>query len=416
MRLFKNSKRSKSKSFRLIMGSLVLILGLLAFSFWLGWSVRGIAANLNQSSPSYDNLLNQDLPEDLDYRSLESVYDIIRHDYDGSLNQSQILIQLKKGLVKATDDPYSEYYSSKEGQLLFSKLQGSFVGIGIYVGQRDDKIMVISPIKGSPAEKAGLLPGDFILEVDGVHTHGLSIDEVITRIKGQQGTEVVLEIHRLDQNQARDFSVTIRREQIKAPGVIAEIKEDICILTIFQFITGDNNTADLARQQAEDCLEQKAKGVILDLRSNPGGDLEITPQVAGLWLSSDQVVVSLKRKSGESEDLKAKGQPILKDLPLVVLINQGSASAAEILAAALDDYQVATLVGQTTFGKTSVQTVSVLSNQEVLKLTTNHWYTPFGRHLKNGLQPDVQINDDLETIDDEQLNHALRIIKGKIDN
>ncbi|MBI4034452.1 S41 family peptidase [Candidatus Saccharibacteria bacterium] len=350
---------------------------------------------------------------DLDYSSVTQVYDLLKQNFDGSLDQTKLLDGLKKGLVNATEDPYTTYFNPKEAKSFEEQLSGSFSGIGAELGtDKQKRIVVISPLAGYPAAKAGLKPKDVIAAVDGQSTDSQSVDAVVQSIRGEIGTKVKLTIIRGSQP---PFSVTITRAEITIPSVESNMEDEIGYLKISQF---SDNTVKLARQAAADFIEQKTAGIILDLRGNPGGFLDGAVKLSGLWLDSGQTVVEQRRGGTVVSTATANGGNILKGLPTVVIIDAGSASASEITAGALRDNDAATIVGVTSFGKGSVQTVTKLGDGAEVKITVARWYTPDGKNIdKHGIKPDVVVRltaADQQADRDPQKAKAIEILQRKI--
>ena len=394
---------------------LAVALASLAFLFVLGRWSASVDSDL-PLGPAADGL-----PADLDYESVEQVYDLIRGRFDGSLDRADLITGLKKGLVEATGDPHSEYLDIDQTRSFDEFLSGQFEGIGIEITDRDGFLQVVTPIDGSPALAAGLKPKDIILEIDGQPTSQMTISEAVQRIRGTAGTVVELKIHR-EGSEPGTFPIT--RALIDLPSVSWRVEDGVGIIRISQF---DSNATNLLAEAATEIIGQDLEGVVLDLRSNPGGEVRQALSVAGFWLEEGQVAVEyhIDGQLVETDnvtgapDLSA-GQPVFADWPTVVLIDGASASASEIVAGALQDYDRATLVGETSFGKGSVQELIKLGddlNTETLKLTISHFYTPLGRQIDGvGLIPDVVlINpepvDDEEEPVDAQLEKAKSLIK-----
>jgi carboxyl-terminal processing protease len=356
---------------------------------------------------------NSGLPNQLDYSSLNQVYDLLRSDYDGSLSTSQLIDGAKSGMVAATGDPYTEYFNPTAAKAFNNELAGQFSGIGAELGtDSSNNIVIIAPLSGSPAAKAGLMPKDVIAGVNGQSTSGMSIDAVVASIRGKAGTKVTLTIVRASGN---PFDVTITRQNITVPSVTWSESGNIGYMKISQFAS---DTPALATQAAQEFKSKGVKGVVLDLRGDPGGYLSGAVSVSSLWLKPGQTVVSERRGSTVIDTESASGSNLLAGLPTVVLIDAGSASASEITAGALHDNNDATLVGQTSFGKGSVQEVENLSDGSEVKITIAHWYTPDGVNInKTGIKPDVSVAITAAQTaagQDPQLAQADAIVQGKI--
>jgi carboxyl-terminal processing protease len=350
---------------------------------------------------------------DLDYASVNQVYGLLKKDFDGQLDPAKLTDGLKTGLVNAAGDPYTEYFNPQAAKDLNDELSGSFTGIGAELGSNDENnIVVIAPLAGFPAEKAGLQPKDIIAAINGNSTAGMSVSQAVQKIRGKAGTKVTLTVVRGNQT---PFDVTITRTEIKIPSVESKVDGKIGYLKVSQFT---NDTVELAQKAADDFKAKGVKGVVLDLRSDPGGYLSGAVDISSLWLKPGQVVVQEKRGSTIIDTQKASGNNPLSGLPVVVLINNGSASASEITAGALHDNIAAVLVGQKSFGKGSVQQVENLPNGSELKVTIARWYTPKGKNIdKQGIQPDVVVvmtDVDKKAGRDPQKDKAYQILQTKI--
>lgn len=324
----------------------------------------------------------------LDYSSVEQVYDTLKKHYDGNLDQQKLVDGLKSGLVSATGDPYSEYFTAAEAKEFNNELAGSITGIGAELGTNDDNdIVIVSPLSGYPAEKAGLKPKDIIAAIDEKSTKGMTVSTAVKKIRGTPGTKVTLTVVR---DNIRPFEVTITREKITVPSVKSEQIGNVGYIKINQFTT---ETVALAQTAAKDFKTKDLKAIILDLRGNPGGYLNAAVGISSLWLDKGQTVVEQKRGSNVIGVERATGGNILKGLPTVVLIDGGSASASEITAGALRDSGAAQLVGEKSFGKGSVQQVENFKDGSELKVTVARWYTPKGKNIdKQGITPDVTVS------------------------
>lgn len=288
-----------------------------------------------------------------------------------------------RGMVEATGDPYTEYYTPQSYQSTMVELTGVYQGIGAYLGKKDKQIVIIAPMKGSPAEEAGLKAGDIILKIDGESTELMNSDDASTKIRGKAGTTVVLSIGRQGEKQA--LEIKVERRQIRVDSVTSEMNGQIAHITIQQFILPTTSDFKKALQEASD---KGAKGIILDLRNNPGGILDQAVEVASQFLQRG-IVVKVVDKDGNEVVQKVRSGGLAPDIPLIVLVNEGSASASEIVAGALQDNQRAKLAGTKTFGKASVQNIVKMNDGSAIKITTAHYYTPNGQVISGvGLKPD----------------------------
>lgn len=357
--------------------------------------------------------VNSSLSNQLDYSSVNQVYKILKTDFDGSLDQTKLIDGAKQGLVAATGDPYTEYFNPKDAKAFNDELTGSITGIGAELGtDSQSNIVVISPLSGYPAEKAGLKPHDIIAAINGSTTQGMSIDAAVTKIRGNPGTKVTLTIVR---GSAKPFDVTITRQKITVPSVKYEEDGNIGYIKISQFT---DDTVNLAQKAAQEFKSKNVKGVVLDLRGDPGGYLNAAVGVSSLWLNNGQTVVQERRGTTVIGTEYANGNNTLKGLPTVVLIDGGSASASEITAGALHDNNDATLVGTKSFGKGSVQQVENLPDGSELKVTIARWYTPKGKNIdKQGITPDtvVSISDQqVAAGQDPQKDKAMSLVASQI--
>lgn len=354
---------------------------------------------------------NQDLPADLNYASVEELYDALKKNYDGELDAQKLLDGMKAGLAEAAGDPYTVYLNSEEAKEFQDQLNGTFSGIGAELGQdEDNNLVIVSPIDGFPAKKAGLRSKDIIASINGESTVGMSIDQAVSKIRGPKGTEVELRIVR---DKKEDLTFKITRADIIIPSVKSEILDgNIGYLQISQF--GDDTTR-LAVAAAKDFKQKGVKAILLDLRGNPGGLLDSSIDVASLWLPKGDTVLQQKRGDKVTDTAHATGNDILRDIPTVVLINEGSASASEIVAGALKDHGSATLIGKKTYGKGSVQELQKFRGGSELKVTVARWYTPHGQNIdKTGISPDREVtisDDDYKNDRDPQKAAALEFLR-----
>jgi carboxyl-terminal processing protease len=283
-----------------------------------------------------------------------------------------------------------------------SSLSGKYYGIGAYVGQRDGQLSIIAPIASSPAEKAGLKPGDKILEINGVTTKGMNVSEAALTIQGPKGTPIKLMI--LREGKDEPFAIEITRDEIKIETVSSKLIDSVAYIRLSQFMSASNNELNSA---LKDAIDKKAKGIILDLRNNPGGLLDSAVAVASQFLAQG-TVVDVVDNEGKHSPISVKHGGIATSVPLVLLVNNGSASASEVVAGALQDYGRAKLIGKQTYGKGSVQIIRNLSDGSAIHITMAKWYTPLGRPINGvGLTPDIK--SDLEG--DDLVNFAVDFLK-----
>lgn len=351
---------------------------------------------------------NAQLKASLDYAGVEEIYADLKQSFDGNLDQTKLEDGLKEGLVEAAGDPFTEYLNAEATEEFEEGLNGSFEGIGAELGKDEQAIVIISPIEGFPAQKAGLKAKDIISEIDGQSAFDLSVSEAVKKIRGEKGTKVKLGIIR----DGKQLEFEIIRSQINIPSVESKMLENkIGLIEISRF--GDDTT-QLTRKAAVELKEQGARAVILDLRGNPGGLLNSSVEVASLWLPTGTKILEEKRGEKTVKTFNAIGTPTLLNMPTAVLINEGSASASEIVAGALADNKVATTVGEKTFGKGSVQEVIPQKDGGSLKVTIARWFTPGGRNIdKEGIAPEKEIklsDADRAAQRDPQLEAAKKIL------
>lgn len=363
---------------------------------------------------------NSEAPNDLEYASVEKLYDSLRANFDGELDQSKLQDGMKRGLVQAAGDPYTEYFDAEASKEFNEQLTGEFSGIGAELGiDTDGNVIVISPIAGFPAEKAGLRSQDIIVRVDDEQLVGATVSDAVAKIRGPEGTTVKLRVVR---DRAEEVNFEIVREIIKVPSVNTEqLADGIGYIQITRF--GDDTT-ELVTKAAQEFKKNNVKGIVLDLRQDPGGLLDAAVDISSLWLPSGSTILEEKQGGVSIKTYRAKGTPVLKGVPTVVLIDEGSASASEIVAGALKDNDVATLIGVKSYGKGSVQTMDCLDGGRstdgqclgsMLKVTVARWYTPNGRNIdKEGIEPEQVVErtaEDVKAGKDPQKDAAIESLK-----
>jgi len=343
---------------------------------------------------------------------LKEGVEVINAKYANGVTEKDLIYGAMKGMVEALGDPYTVFMEPPDAKIFKDNVGGAFEGIGAEIGVRDGVLTVISPLKDSPAERAGLKAGDKILKVDETETADLSLDAAVQIIRGPKGTTVVLTVAR--EGNEENLEISIVRDTIKIPNIKFEEKEDdIAYIQLYHFT--EKATKDF-RDTADEVLRSDAKRIILDLRNNPGGFLEVAVDIAGWFLDPGLTVVTEDRGGkGENEVYRTDGSAGLLEYPLVILVNQGSASASEILAGALRDHRGVILVGEKTFGKGSVQELTSLSDKSSIKITVAKWLTPNGVSIQeDGLMPDFEVKMTQEILDldgDVQLEKAIEKVK-----
>ncbi len=344
-------------------------------------------------------------------QQLSSVFGMIKSDYVEPVDEKKLITDAISGMVSSLD-PHSQYFDKKSFKEFREGTTGRFVGVGIEISTEDGWVKVVSPIEGSPAYRAGLKSGDLITKVDDTNVKGLTLTEAVKRMRGEPNTKVTLTIYRKDEN--KTFPVTIIREEIKTQSVKGKLIEPgYAWLRLIQF--QDRSVEDVVKK-LEDLYQEdhNLKGLVLDLRNDPGGLLDAAVAISAVFLPDNVTIVSTNGQIAESKfvykaapefyqrhasndpiaELTQKTRGIYKTIKMVVLVNEGSASASEIVAGALQDHHRATLLGSQTFGKGSVQTVRQLGPDTALKITTARYYTPSGRSIQaKGILPDVMVDE-----------------------
>ncbi len=364
-----------------------------------------ICTNIFQITLGNKVVISRDIYESYaKYDKLLGLEQLIQNDYYQEIPNEKLVTGAIKGLFEGLEDPYSQYYTTDEFTSLKEQTSGSFVGIGVYIGinPSDDKITIISPIEGSPADEAGIEAGDIVSKVDGKSVESKKIDEVIKVIKGKENTKVNLTVVR--NNKEIDFDIT--RKKVITKSVSNEVMDkDIGYLRITSF---DENTYKEFKENLQELNSKQVKGLVIDLRDNPGGLLDVCVDIAD-DLIGEGTIVYTKDNKGKEEYYKSDKNQI--DMPIAVMINGGSASASEILTAALVDNEKAIAIGETSFGKGLVQSVKELNDGTGYKLTTAQYFTPSGEYINGkGIEPKIK-----ESNEKQQLESALEYIKKEID-
>ena len=339
----------------------------------------------------------------IDLSSVQKTYQELVANYDGKLDTQKLIYGANRGLVEAAGDPHTAYMDPDETKEFDKSLSGQIGGgIGAEIGLRNNKPTIIKPLENSPAQKAGIKAGEAIVKVNDEASSDWSVEKVVSKIRGEVGTSVKLTL--LSDGKTREVSVV--RQNIVSPAVESEVDGEIGILKVNRF--GDD-TVSLSRKYASEFVEKGVKKVILDLRNNPGGTVGAAQGLLGIWLDN-QIAMTERRGSEIVKTLRTTGAPILGNIKTVVLINGNSASASEITAGALREYGKATLVGQKSYGKGSVQIVLGLPGGSQMKVTEARWYTPKGKNIdKTGIEPDVKVDLSAEDINnnlDTQMDKA----------
>ena len=340
----------------------------------------------------------------IDWSPLNEVYNQLTATYNGDIKKGDIIEGAKKGLVDALGDVYTVYMNAEKSENFYNDLHGKVgSGIGVEMGLRDGYVRVLRTLPDNPAEKAGILAGDIIFKVDGEEVWSLSSDEIALKVRGETGTEVTVTVVR----DGKELSFTMKRETINNVSAYMEYDGSTAIIHAVRF---DNDTGTNIQKMAQEFSKKGVKKVILDLRNNGGGYVSAAQDLLSLWIDNQTVLLQKSKHYGDSTSKTSSGKAILKNMKTVVLVNGSTASASEIVAGALQDYGLATVVGEKTYGKGVVQGLFNLSDGGTLKVTTAEWYTPKERSINNtGITPDVEIErsyEDINSMRDPQMDKA----------
>jgi carboxyl-terminal processing protease len=351
--------------------------------------------------------------EDVDFSDFWDIWQKVKDKHvEGGATDSEMYYGAVAGMVASLDDPYSMFFDPEMAEAFNNELSGTFEGIGAEIGIKKGQLMIIAPLSGTPAERAGLRARDSILLIDGVDTSTMTVDEAVSRIRGDKGTTVTLLIGRDGVREPKEYVIT--RGTIVVESVKTEMKDvdgmNIAVITLSHFNDDAGSGFDRAVRSV---LLESPDGIVLDMRNNPGGYLDTAVDVAGEWLEHE-LVVEERFGDGTEKGHQSDGSAKFADMPTVVLVNGGSASASEIVAGALQDWGAATVVGEQTYGKGSVQDYEEFEDGSALKLTVALWYTPKGRSIdKDGIKPDIEVKsspDDFDNDLDPQMDKAIELL------
>lgn len=393
---------------------IALILAGYAIGFNRG---RNIDSNFAKNTSLGQAFLeNKNSANGVDFSLFWKAWDTVKekHINRKDLDTQKMVYGAISGMLKATGDPYTSFFDPEENKAFSQDLGGSFDGIGAELGVKDNLLTVIAPLDESPAQKAGLRAGDKILKIGDKIISDMSIDESVALIRGEKGTEVKLTI--LPNGEKETKEISIIRDTIEVKSVKIEFKDDsIAHLEITKF--GENTDQEF-NSATKTLLAKNTKGIILDLRNNPGGLLDRSISIASRMIPRGKIIVSEEDSFGKKENFFTKGGDTLSSIPMVVLINEGSASASEILAGALKDNRDLTLIGEKSFGKGTVQELINLPHGSSVKVTVAKWLTPNGEYIMDkGINPDIEVKmtgDDYKNDKDPQLDKALEVLKEKM--
>ena len=366
----------------------------------------GVGLNWKTISNSFNAYIGGKVAQKVDFSQLEDLYERLATNFDGTLEPSKVIEEAKRGLVNATGDKYTYYMTASEAKEFKADLNGEIgAGIGVEIGERDGYVKVLRTTPNNPARRAGVLAGDIIYKADGEDISALKVEDVAKKLRGAEGTTVVLTVVR--DNKEVEFTLT--RETINNVSAYVDYKGDTAVLTISRF---DLDTGNLVKTLAQEVIDHGSKKLIVDLRGNGGGYVASANEVASLWINGDLVVEQRSSNGVYSDQTYAKtGIDILSNMKTIVLINGSTASASEIVAGALKDYNKATLIGEKTYGKGSVQALEEFMSGELLRVTIAKWYTPKGKNINGeGIKPDIEVERTFDQINkeiDPQLEAAL---------
>jgi carboxyl-terminal processing protease len=409
---------SRANKYLSTYAALIVFAGAFGMGIFVGrnWQLKPQITNAGDASSSImlvDVNRSTNHSRNVDFNQFWTVWDRIKEKYvKQPVTDSDLFYGAAQGLVASLNDPYSLYFPPKAADQFSKDLSGELEGIGAEIGVKNNQLLVVTPLPNTPAEKSGLKPGDKILFIDKVSTAGLDVGAAVNKIRGKGGTSVTLTIAREGWAKSKEISIT--RAKINVPSVMSSVKPgNIAYIRVMQF---NDSVMPLFNQTVADMQKRGVKGYVLDLRNNPGGYLNAAVEMGSKWVRNG-IIVSEKGVKGYNNNHYTEGNHPLSGIKTVVLVNRGSASASEIVAGALQDHHEATLVGEKTYGKGSVQDYETFPDGSALKLTIAEWFTPGGKNInKEGVKPDIEIKEDWEHDkigEDKLLDKALEILKQK---
>jgi carboxyl-terminal processing protease len=385
---------------------------LLFFVYLAGYTIGAREGNVFLPPSNIKNSGRES--EEIDFSLFWQAWNKVGDLYIGQSASQEMLYGAISGMVASLGDPYTTFLKPSDNQKLVADLSGEFEGIGAELTVKNETIVVVSPLSGTPSERAGLKAQDIIVKIDDESTNNMSLNQAVGKIRGKAGTKVKLTVIRPKVDQPIEISVV--REKIEVPSVTLDIQsvqnKKIAILRIIQF--GDD-TVDLATKYAKEISNSSVDGIILDLRNDPGGYLDSSVNISGLFIEKGSVAVVEVGREGKKKEYRTGNDPILKDYHVITLINGGTASAAEIVAGALSDHDRTSIVGEKTFGKGSVQVLEPLLFGSSIKVTIAKWLTPKGSEIDGvGIKPNVEIKNE-NSDEDLQMAKAKNMLLEKID-
>jgi len=411
----KKKKNTFFRKFFTIYIYLFLLLLVFIFGFLSGRQNGQTISQLDETGQVYNKTAKPAfLSEDVNFNLFWDVWDIIEANYvDKPINETELLYGAMAGSVASLGDPHSVFFDPETAQAFEEELGGSFEGIGAEIAIKNDRLTIVAPLPGTPAEAAGLKSGDKVYAIDGEDTTGISLDYAVSKIRGPKGTEVILSISRDDISDLMEIKIV--RDTIKIESVKWEMLDNQVAHIKLRYFNLDT-TSEFNRIVME-IIEQNPQAIILDLRNNPGGYLDTAINIASEWVDDNVVVYERTASDKLKEHKDTRGSARFKDFITVVLVNKGSASGSEIVAGALKDYGLATIIGEETFGKGSVQNLFDLKDGSAIKLTIAKWLTPNENTIEGeGIAPDIEIElteDDFNNDLDPQLDKAIEVLLNK---
>ncbi len=408
-----NSSKEFKKNFRFVFFFLAIVA-----AFFLGYiaHIQKNNDNLNKNPKienSQSNNASNKEEASFDSDTFWEVWNYVKENYvdPEKVSEQKLYYGALAGIIGSVEDPYSVFFEPKVSEEFENEISGNFEGIGAEIGIRNNRLTIISPLADSPAEKSGLKGGDIIITINGKDTKDLSLGEAVQNIRGERGTKVQLTIYR--EGEEKDRIIDVTRDKVALHSVEWKMVGGVAHLKLKYF--NEDTLGDFS-SAVHQILLKNPKGFILDLRNNPGGLLRTAIEVASYWVGGEDIIVIEKKRDGSFLAEKSLNKnDILRSLKTIVLVNRGSASGSEIVAGALQDYKYAKLVGETTFGKGSVQDLKKLNDGSSVKLTIAKWLTPTGRIIdEKGIDPDIAIElteKDWNESKDPQLDKALQLLK-----
>ncbi len=395
------SKKVEWKEKKTSLGGAIIMSVVMAVVGWI------VGINWNQITLEWGPYLgakSDEASSSMDWSALNEVYNKLASTYNGDVPTEDIIEGAKKGLVASLGDVYTVYMDKEEAADFYDDLHGNVgSGIGVEMGLRDGYVRVLRTLPDNPARKAGILAGDIIYKVNDEEVYAMSADEISKKIRGEAGTEVKVSVVR----DGEEKTFTMKRETINNVSAYVDYDGKTAIVTVTRF---DDNTGTMVQGFANEFEKKGVKKVILDLRNNGGGYVSAARDLLSLWLDNEDILIQKSKHLKNETTTSASGKAILKDMKTVVLVNKSTASASEIVAGALQDYNKAKIVGETTYGKGVVQNLYELSGNTVLKVTTAEWYTPKDRSInKTGITPDIEVErsyEDINAMRDPQMDKA----------